>query len=424
MDYYHIVGGRKLDGHVTISGAKNAALPIIVASLLADGKSVLRNVPDLADIRTIIRVIEFLGAKTSFDAPSNTLTVEVNGVNNALVPYDIVKTMRASVYVMGPLLARLGEADVSLPGGCAIGERPVDIHLSGFETLGAEIDLDGGYIKARTGKKHLTGAVFKMRQISVGATANLLMGAVLAEGETILENCALEPDIIDLGEFLIKMGARIKGLGTERIIVNGVKSLSPVEYTVMPDRIEAGTYLLAGAATRGKVTVDNVAPDHITSLTGTLAEMGFKITETTNSVTIEPGEHIRGALVRTLPHPGFPTDLQAPMMALMITVPGISVMIETIFENRYTHVPEMRRLGAHISIERDVSIIQGSEHLSGAPVQMSDLRAGAALVIAALTAKGESEVRRIYHSDRGYENFAGKLRSLGAVIERKKGGNV
>lgn len=424
MDYYHINGGKQLNGRVKISGAKNAALPVIVASLLADGKTTLRNVPDLADIRTIIRVIEFLGAKTSFDAASNTLIIEVHGITNALVPYEIVKTMRASVYVLGPLLGRLGEADVSLPGGCAIGERPVDIHLSGFEALGAEIDLDGGYIKARTIKKHLSGSVFKMRQISVGATANLLMGAVLAEGETILENCALEPDIVDLGEFLIKMGADIKGLGTERIIINGVTKLNPVEYTVMPDRIEAGTYLLAGCATRGKVTVDNVAPAHITSLTETLAGMGFSVTETDTSVTVEPGRSLRGALVRTLPHPGFPTDLQAPMMALMMTIPGISVMIETIFENRFTHVPEMRRLGANITIERDVSIIQGTDHLSGAPVQMSDLRAGAALVIAALTAKGSSEVRRIYHSDRGYENFAEKLRSLGADIERKKGGTL
>ncbi|HEY1406569.1 MAG TPA: UDP-N-acetylglucosamine 1-carboxyvinyltransferase [Spirochaetota bacterium] len=424
MDYYHIQGGLELHGSVKISGAKNAALPIIVASLLADGTTVLRNVPDLADIRTIIHVIEFLGAKTRFDHVSNTLTIDVNGITNALVPYDIVKTMRASVYVLGPLLGRLGEADVSLPGGCAIGERPVDIHLSGFETLGAEIDLDGGYIKARTKENHLVGNTFKMRQISVGATANLLMGAVLAKGETILENCALEPDIIDLGEFLIKMGAKIEGLGTDRITITGVKTLSPVTYDIMPDRIEAGTYLLAGAATRGNVTIENIIPQHIDSLTDTLEAMGFDITKGKSSVSIKPGKSLKGALVRTLPYPGFPTDLQAPMMALMITIPGISVMIETIFENRFTHVPEMRRLGANISIEREVSIIQGMETLSGAPVQMSDLRAGAALVIAALTAKGESEIRRIYHSDRGYEHFADKLTSLGAKIERKKGGNL
>jgi UDP-N-acetylglucosamine 1-carboxyvinyltransferase len=422
MDYFVIRGGKPLNGRVTISGAKNAALPIIVASLLADGKTTLRNVPDLADIRTIIRVIEHLGAKTRFDTEKNILTIEVNGITNALAPYDLVKTMRASVYVMGPLIGRLHEADVSLPGGCAIGERPVDIHLSGFEALGASIDLEGGYIKARA--PQLKGGVFKMRQISVGATANLMMGAVLAEGETILENCALEPDIVDLGNFLIKMGAKIEGLGTDRICIAGVSKLSPVEYAVMPDRIEAGTYCLAGAATRGELTVDAIIPEHIGSLLDTLESMGFLVTRKDSSVTIKPGKTLAGAMVKTLPYPGFPTDLQAPMMALMTSIPGISVMIETIFENRFTHVPEFRRLGAKVTIEREVAIINGVEQLSGAPVQMSDLRAGAALVVAALSAHGETEIRRIYHADRGYERFAEKLVALGAQIERRKGGSL
>jgi UDP-N-acetylglucosamine 1-carboxyvinyltransferase len=422
MDYFHIKGGQPLSGSVRISGAKNAALPLIVASLLADGTTILKNVPDLADIRTIIKVIECLGAKTSFNTKEHSLSIETHGISNALVPYDLVKTMRASVYVMGPLLGRLGEADISLPGGCAIGERPIDIHLSGFEALGAVIDLDGGYIKARC--KKLKGTIYKMRQISVGATANLLMGAVLADGETVLENCALEPDIVDLGNFLQNMGAKIDGLGTERITVTGVRSLSPIEYRVMPDRIEAGTYLIAGAATRGDVTITDINPEHIGSLTDTLDGMGYAIQKTGSSVSVTPGKAMNGSLVRTLPYPGFPTDLQAPMMSLMTTLPGISVMVETIFENRFTHVPELRRLGAKITIERDVAIVQGVDHLSGAPVQMSDLRAGAALVIAALTAHGDSEVRRIYHSDRGYEHLADKLSSLGAKIERMKGGSV
>jgi UDP-N-acetylglucosamine 1-carboxyvinyltransferase len=421
MDYYLIRGGKKLNGTVNISGAKNAALPIIVASLLADGKTVLKNVPDLADIRTIIRVIECLGAKTLFDKDSNTLTIEVKGIKNAQVPYDIVKTMRASVYVMGPLLGRLGEADVSLPGGCAIGERPVDIHLSGFEALGSEISLEAGYICART-KKGLIGSTFKMRQISVGATANLLMGAVLADGETVLENCALEPDVVDLGNFLTAMGAHIEGLGTERIVIKGVQSLKPVEYHVMPDRIEAGTYLIAAAASRGTVTIKNIVTEHISFLLDSLEAMGFVITRGKSSATVAPGKKLTGAMVKTLPYPGFPTDLQAPMMSLMATIPGLSVMIETIFENRFTHVPELRRMGANITIERDVAVIQGVKALSGAPVQMSDLRAGAALVVAAVAAKGATEIRRIYHSDRGYEHFEDKMRSLGANIVRKKGG--
>ena len=422
MDYYVVEGGIPLEGEIAISGAKNAALPIIVASLLADGKTTLSNVPDLADIRTIIKVIECLGAKTAFDAKKNILTIEVDGIKNDKVPYDLVKTMRASVYVMGPLLGRIGEADVSLPGGCAIGERPVDIHLSGFEALGTTIELDSGYIKARTPK--LKGATFKMRTISVGATANLLMGAVLADGVTILENSALEPDIVDLGEFLMKMGAKIEGLGTDRIVITGVSKLSAVDYSIMPDRIEAGTYLLAGAATRGKIRITNIVPDHIGSLIETMKTMGFFVETGKDWASVSTGPALKGEMVRTLPYPGFPTDLQAPMMALMTTVPGISVMVETIFENRYTHVPELRRLGADITVERDVAIVKGVAKLSGAPVQMSDLRAGAALVVAGLAAKGTTEIRRIYHSDRGYERLYDKLTAVGAKIERRKGGGL
>lgn len=420
MDFYIVKGGNKLNGTVTISGAKNAALPIIVASLLAEGTTVLHNVPNLKDIQTILQVIECLGAQYQFDTNTNTLTIHVNSLKNAEVPYDLVKTMRASIYVMGPLLARCGEADVSLPGGCAIGERPVDIHLSGFEALGTAITIEHGYIKARV--KKLYGNRFIMRKVSVGATANIMMAAVLADGQTILENCAMEPDVVDLGDFLITMGAKIEGLGTERIIINGVKKLKPVSYSIIPDRIEAGTFLIAGAITRGNVTVNNVIPEHCKACIETLADMGFVISGNDSSVTIEPSKKLQGSMVRTLPYPGFPTDLQAPIMSLMCTIPGISVIIETIFENRYTHVGELRRMGADIEIEGNTAIIKGGKQLQAAPVLMSDLRAGASLVLAALAARGKTEIRRIYHTDRGYENFEQKLQALGADIVRVKGG--
>jgi len=420
LDYYRIRGGKKLKGEVRISGAKNAALPVIVASLLADGETVLKNVPDLKDIHTIIKVIEYLGAETDFDVEKNILKIRVNSIKNGEMPYELVKTMRASVYVMGPLLARLGEADVSLPGGCAIGERPVDIHLAGFEAMGAEIQLEHGYIKARAAK--LQPAVFTMRQVSVGATANLMMGAVLTNGKTVLENCAMEPDIVDLGRFLNTMGANVSGLGTERITIEGVKKLKAVTYTIMPDRIEAGTYLLAGAITRGDVTLTNCVPEHIQSLIDTLKESGYSIETGDNTVHIIPGKKINGFLIKTLPYPGFPTDLQAPLMSLATTIPGISVIIETIFENRYTHVGELRRMGADISIEGNTAIIRGGKQLMSAPIMMSDLRAGAALIVASLAAKGVTEIRRIYHSDRGYENLTEKLSALGADIRRVKGG--
>jgi len=419
MDIYKIKGGRPLRGEVPVSGAKNAALPIIVASLLAQGETTLRNVPNLADIATIIRVIEHLGASCDFNAANNTLAIRVNSLSNADLPYDLVKTMRASVYVMGPLLARCGEADVSLPGGCAIGERPVDIHLAGFEAMGTEIAIEHGSIKART--SGLKGANFSMRKVSVGATANLMMGAVLAEGTTVLDNCAMEPDIVDLGNFLTKMGARISGLGTERITIEGVRRLSPVSYSIMPDRIEAGTFLLAGAITRGEVCITRAEPGHLGALVTVLRDMGFVVELGKDFARIKPSRKLSGALVRTLPYPGFPTDLQAPIMALMTTVPEISVIIETIFENRFTHVGELRRMGANITIEGNVAVVKGSR-LTSAPVMMSDLRAGAALVLAAMAAENTTEIRRIYHCDRGYENLSEKLSGLGADIIREKGG--
>ncbi|HPA70695.1 MAG TPA: UDP-N-acetylglucosamine 1-carboxyvinyltransferase [Spirochaetota bacterium] len=420
MDYYKIKGGKKLQGEVPISGAKNAALPIIVASLLADGETILSNVPNLMDIRTIVKVIECLGAETEFDPAKNTLRIHIDGLRKSEVPYDLVKTMRASVYVMGPMLARLGVADVSLPGGCAIGERPIDIHLAGFEALGAEIGIEHGNVIATV--KKLRGGHFVMKKVSVGATVNIMMAAVLAEGETVLENCAMEPDVVDLGNFLNKMGARIQGAGTERITIQGVKKLNPVSYCVMPDRIEAGTYLLAGAITRGDVKITRMAPEHIGALCATLREMGFQIDQGKDWTHITSPGKPEGAYIKTLPYPGFPTDLQAPIMSLMATVPGISVISETIFENRFTHVGELRRMGAQIEVEGNVAIVKGVKKLSSAPVMMSDLRAGASLVLAALAAGGVTEIRRIYHSDRGYEKLTEKLSRLGADIERVKGG--
>jgi len=422
MDMYRIKGGKRLSGQVKISGAKNAALPIITASLLADGETVLNNVPDLMDIHTILQVISFLGAEYDFDTEKNTLRIRVHSIKNATVPYELVKTMRASYYVMGPLLARLGQADVSLPGGCAIGERPVDIHLAGFEALGTAINLEHGYIKAAVHR--LAGAEFKMRSVSVGATANIMMAAVLAKGKTVLENCAMEPDVVDLGNFLTKMGARISGLGTERIEIEGVKKLEPATYSIIPDRIEAGTYLIAGAATNGEVMITSMVPEHVRACLSALSDMGFIIESGGDWASVKPSRKLSGTMIKTQPYPGFPTDLQAPIMALAAIVPGINVIIETIFENRFTHVGELRRMGADISIEGNVVIVKGVKSLSSAPIMMSDLRAGAALIIAGLTAQGETEIRRIYHCDRGYERLTEKLTSLGADITRVKGGGL
>jgi UDP-N-acetylglucosamine 1-carboxyvinyltransferase len=422
MDMYRIKGGAALSGEVKISGAKNAALPIIVASMLADGETTLKNVPDLKDIRTMLQVIQCLGSEYDFNTEKNTLRIRVNSIKNAEVPYELVKTMRASYYVMGPLLARIGEADVSLPGGCAIGERPMDIHLAGFEALGAEISLEHGYIKARASS--LKGSEFKMRAVSVGATANLMMAAVLTKGKTVLDNCAMEPDVVDLGNFLIKMGAKIAGLGSERIEIEGVKKLQPVSYSIIPDRIEAGTYLIAGAATGGAVTITGVIPEHAGACMTVLSEMGYIINSGKDWVSVKPSKSLRGAMIRTMPYPGFPTDLQAPIMALATIIPGINVIIETIFERRFTHVAELRRMGADVTIEGSVVIIKGVKKLMSAPVMMSDLRAGAALVVAALAAQGETEIRRIYHCDRGYEQLDQKLASLGANIMRISGGGL
>lgn len=424
MDYYLINGGKKLQGEINISGSKNAALPLIAASLLIKGEVVLENVPDLMDIRTIIRLVESLGSRVEYDRDTKRLIVNTAQISNIEAPYDLVKTMRASTYVMGPLLARVGEAKVSMPGGCAIGQRPIDIHLSGFESLGAEINLEHGVVHAKSKSKKLTGSHFRFRTVSVGATANILMAAALAKGETTLENCAMEPEIVNLAEFLNAAGARISGAGSKNIHVEGVKELHPLSFKVIPDRIETGTYLLAGAITRGSIKVHKTEPVMVQALMTELEKIGYKVSSKKSMISIESARNLQGIDIKTKVYPGFPTDMQSPMMALMTTLPGISVMIEDIFENRYTHIGELLRMGADIIVENGVAIVRGGRRLTGAQIMMTDLRAGAALILAALAAEGESEVRRIYHTDRGYEQFEEKLLSLGADIQRLSGGKA
>jgi UDP-N-acetylglucosamine 1-carboxyvinyltransferase len=432
MDYYVVEGGHTLNGEVRVSGSKNAALPIITACLLIKGEVILENVPNLMDIRTIIQLVESLGAQVAYDKAKKILSVNTQKITNIEAPYDLVKTMRASTYVMGPLLSRVGESKVSMPGGCAIGPRPVDIHLAGFEALGAEINLEHGVIHAKApvakgkgpGKRKLVGNTFQFRIVSVGATANILMGSVLAQGTTILENCAMEPEIPALADFLNQAGAKISGAGTKKIVIEGVQKLHPVKYRIIPDRIETGTLLLAGAITRGNITVRNTDPVMVEALLSQLARIGFKIEKGKNSIHIKNSDNLVGIDVKTKVYPGFPTDLQAPLMSLMTTLPSISVINENIFENRYTHIGELLRMGADIIVENGIAIVRGGKKLAGAQVMMTDLRAGAALVLAGLWAEGITEIRRIYHTDRGYEELDTKLKSLGAKIERKKGGTA
>ena len=428
MDYYIVKGGKKLNGEVTISGSKNAALPLITAALLIKGEVKLDNVPNLMDIRTIINLVASLGAKVQYDTSKAELVIDSKNIDNIEAPYELVKTMRASTYVMGPLLARVGEAKVSMPGGCAIGQRPIDIHLAGFEALGAEIDLEHGIVHAKVNKpagggSFLKGSTFRFSKVSVGATANILMAAVLAKGTTVLENCAMEPEVVTLAEFLIKAGAKISGAGTPEIIIEGVKALHPIEFKVIPDRIETGTMLLAGAISRGEVRVNKTDPFMVYSLLEELRRIGYEINQGKNWVSLKSSKKLEGIDIKTKVYPGFPTDLQAPMMSLMTTLPGLSVMIEDIFENRYTHVGELLRMGADITIENGIAIIRGGKKLMGAQVMMTDLRAGAAMILAALFAEGNSEIRRIYHTDRGYEKIEEKLTAIGAKIERKAGGS-
>jgi UDP-N-acetylglucosamine 1-carboxyvinyltransferase len=418
LDKLVIKGGNKLSGDVTVSGSKNAALPIFISALLAPGIHEIHNVPFLRDINTTIKVLETLGARV--EGNGNIVKIDATGINNHEATYELVKTMRASVLVMGPLLARLGRARVSLPGGCAIGARPINLHLKGLEAMGAEIHLTHGYVEARA--RRLKGARINFDVSTVGGTEHLMMAASTAKGETILENAAREPEIIDLAAVLNKMGARIEGAGTDTIRISGVTDLQPFTHSVMPDRIEAGTFMIAAAITGGDIKIHNMRLDHLDALVFKLQDAGVEISNKDNVVRVKGPRRIKSVNIKTRPYPGFPTDMQAQMMALMTVADGTSVISENIFENRFMHVSELIRFGAEIITEGNTATIKGVKKLSGAPVMATDLRASASLILAGLAADNTSEVSRIYHLDRGYEAIEKKLAGLGADIKRVKEG--
>ena len=418
MDYFQIRGGTPLQGRIPISGAKNAALPILAATLLTDKVSTLSNVPHLNDITTMVELLGALGADVAMDE-SMALKVSAAQLNNQRAPYALVKTMRASILVMGPLLARFGRAEVSFPGGCAIGSRPVDLHLKGFEAMGAHIDVRDGYIVATT-DNGLKGCDFTFDTVTVGGTENLLMAAVLAEGRTVLRNAAREPEITDLVAFLRGMGADIEGDDTSTLVINGVSQLGASHYSVMPDRIEAGTFLVAAAATRGCITVENASAEHLGIVLEKLRDAGVNIVVKGDSITADMTEgQLIAVDLTTAPYPGFPTDMQAQFTAMNVVAEGVGRITETIFENRLMQAHEMSRMGANITVDGHSVIIRGKSSIDGAPVMASDLRASASLVIAGLAAKGETHVDRIYHIDRGYERIEEKLQAVGADIVRK-----
>lgn len=415
MDRMSVQGGACLNGEVSTSGAKNAALPILFSTLLAEGEHVFRNVPRLKDIESTAELLQSLGCETRWDG--DTFRVKVSRLQSFEAHYDLVRKMRASFLCMGPMLAKYGEAVVSQPGGCAIGSRPIDLHLQGFQALNCEITQKEGYVHAHT--KNLKGSRFLFETVTVGGTENVMMAATLAEGTTILENVAKEPEIVDLAEYLIKMGAKIKGHGTSVITIEGVSSLKPAEHSIMADRIEAGTLLIAGAITKGEVTVKKCVPADLELLISKMRESGFEILTTKDTMTVKKAKSWSAVDITTAPHPLFATDLQAQFMALMTVANGTSVITETVFENRFMHVQELMRLGADITPKTRVAVVRGKPNsLTGAPVMATDLRASASLVLAGLVAEGETVVNRIYHLDRGYEKLEDKLSSLGAKIKR------
>ncbi|MFY7697426.1 MAG: UDP-N-acetylglucosamine 1-carboxyvinyltransferase [Legionella sp.] len=418
MDKLIITGGKRLNGDVSISGAKNAALPILAATLLTGEPVTIANVPHLKDITTMMELLGQLGAKLVIDEKMS-VHVDASQINEFVAPYELVKTMRASILVLGPLLTRFGQADVSLPGGCAIGSRPVDLHLKALVAMGAEINVKNGFIQARCRKGRLQGKVLMFDTITVGGTQNILMAAVLAEGKTVIKNAAREPEVLDLANFLIKMGAKISGAGTSTIEIEGVDALGGSEYSVMPDRIEAATYLAAGVVTRGQVTVRKVKPDNLLSMLCKFEEAGAAINIGEDWVNLDMhGLRPLAVNIATAPYPGFPTDMQAQFMVLNTVAQGQSSVVETIFENRFMHVQELQRMGAHIRLHGNTAMINGIEHLTGAPVMATDLRASASLILAGLVAEGETCVERIYHVDRGYERIEEKFSMLGADIRR------
>jgi UDP-N-acetylglucosamine 1-carboxyvinyltransferase len=416
MDKLHIRGGVPLEGDVRISGAKNAALPILAATLLADGPASIGNVPHLRDVTTMIELLGRMGVSVTI-ADKMRVEVDSSTLREPIAPYELVRTMRASIVVLGPLLARFGRADVSLPGGCAIGARPVNIHVAGLQALGADIQIENGYIRARADR--LKGTRLVLETVTVTGTENLLMAATLAEGETVIENAAREPEVVDLADFLNAMGARITGAGTDTIVVQGVERLRGTSYDVLPDRIEAGTYLVAGAITGGHVRVKSARPDHLDAVLGKLREAGAQLNVGDTWIELDMRNRRPKAVdIRTAPYPAFPTDMQAQFAALNTVAEGAGAVTETIFENRFMHMLEMRRLGADIRIEGNTAIIRGVPKLTAAPVMATDLRASASLVLAGLVAEGVTEIHRIYHIDRGYECIEEKLAQLGAEIKR------
>jgi len=417
VDRFHIEGPCTLEGTVRVGGAKNAVLPLMAATLLTEGVSRVRNVPRLRDSRTMVRVLETMGASVEFEG--HELTIDTSGARGIEAPYELVKTMRASIYVLGPTLARHGEAKVSLPGGCAWGPRPVNLHLMGMEALGAEIDLDAGYIHAKADR--LRGAEINFEISSVGATANVLMAAVLAEGRSVLDNAAREPEITQLAQALAAAGAKIDGIGTTRLEVTGVEQLRPLDVSVIPDRIEVGTFLAGAAMLRSKIRVEGVRPEHVASTVDALSMTGARFTVHDDAIEADGTNAHRPINATTRPFPGFPTDMQAQTMAAACLMDGISVITDTIYTDRFTHVAELQRLGAEIRVENNAAIVRGVESLRGAPVMATDLRASAALILAGLAAEGTTVLDRIYHIDRGYEAIERKLGALGARIERVPG---
>lgn len=418
MDKLLITGGTRLDGVVEASGAKNAALPILAATLLADAPVTLTNIPRLRDIATTLELLGRMGA--ALRREGDRVEVEPRALHDFAAPYELVKTMRASILVLGPLLARYGRADVSLPGGCAIGARPVNLHIEGLRAMGAEITVEGGYIRARASR--LRGARLVMEMVSVTGTENLMMAAALAEGETVIENAAREPEVADLGAFLNTLGARVEGAGSDRIRIQGVERLGGGSHRVMPDRIETGTFLVAAAMTGGRVRVERTCPEALDAVVQKLREAGAEVTTGEDWIALDMhGRRPRAVDIHTAPHPGFPTDMQAQFCALNSIAEGVGTVTETIFENRFMHVPELERMGAEIRIEGNTAICRGVGRLTAAPVMATDLRASAGLVLAGLVAEGETLVDRLYHLDRGYDNIEAKLHALGADLRRTSG---
>jgi len=419
MDKLQIRGGIPLEGEVRISGAKNAALPILAATLLAEGASSIGNVPHLQDVTTMIELLGSMGVSVTIDDKMR-VEVDASSIRDCVAPYELVRTMRASIVVLGPLLARFGKADVSLPGGCAIGARPVNIHVAGLQAMGAEIHIENGYIRARANR--LKGARLVLETVTVTGTENLVMAATLAEGETVIENAAREPEVVDLANYLTAMGAKIRGAGTDRIVIEGVERLRGAPYDVLPDRIETGTYLIAAAITQGHVKAKGTRPDHLDAVLAKLREAGADIKTGDSWIELDMrGKRPRSVDIKTAPYPAFPTDMQAQFAALNTVAEGVGAVTETIFENRFMHMLEMRRLGAEIRIEGNTAIIRGVPKLTAAPVMATDLRASASLVLAGLMAEGTTDVLRIYHIDRGYERIEEKLQQLGAQIKRMPG---